>query len=270
MGKVIPEDVHDRCVEEAERLRKRLELVTAGARRMRCPEHATDASNGWGCPVCVYELRQSRAEWMSAARIHVQTIGLLDDRLIALAAALDGYAMDLAHTEALLIAEHGELEYTQEMLQSADDTAENLQSERDKYRAALRAPDGELWADLVARLMRNYEAALAESAGLRACLDRIEERAAGAAEYRNPPSYGREYAAYWRDVIREARAALAEGQPAGEPTQDAEPAQCRCREHWIGAQGEVCSRGAFPLASYLCLHCGRCRACHAQPAEGGK
>jgi hypothetical protein len=190
MGKVIPEDVHDRCVEEAERMRQANKLLR-GAIAASDERLARAAVKVWGDTGACYSC---------------DTPDDMADELLAL-------RLDLAHTEALLIAEHGELEYTQEMLQSADDTAENLQSERDKYRAALRAPDGELWADLVARLMRNYEAALAESAGLRACLDRIEERATGAAEYRNPPSYGRDYAAYWRDVVREERA-RAEGKPA--------------------------------------------------------
>jgi hypothetical protein len=262
MGKVIPEDVHAGCVEEAERLRKRLELVTAGARRMRCPEHATDASNGWGCPVCVYELRQSRAEWMSAARIHVQTIGLLDDRLIALGAALDGYAMDLAHTEALLEEAEGQRDQAWIDAEAADAIG--------KARAAIREN---------------------EAGRLRACLDRIEARAAGAAEYRNPPSYGRDYAAYWRDVVREERAEV-EGKPAGEPTQpssstcrtcpkcqalwidgrrgcDHDPAGCLCPE--VGWVGPVCERGEYqPMVGEICHECMRCRACHAQPAEGGK
>jgi hypothetical protein len=98
---------------------------------------------------------------------------------------------------------------------------------------------------------------------LRACLDRIEGRVR-----ENVFSVFGMTRGDILLMVREERAEV-EGKPAGEP-QDAEPAQCRCREHWIGAQGEVCSRGAFPLASYLCLHCGRCRACHAQPAEGGK
>jgi hypothetical protein len=96
----------------AERLRKRLELVTAAARRMRCAEHSTDASNGWGCPVCVYELRQSRAEWMSAARIHVQTIGqeiraqlaerdaMVEEAADEMAASVKASLMDAQHDHA--------------------------------------------------------------------------------------------------------------------------------------------------------------------------
>jgi hypothetical protein len=202
MGKVIPEDVHAGCVEEAERLRR--DLI---------------ASEAW------------RRDYQLSA-------GLLSIRVDELAAALDGYAMDLAHTEALYEELHRE---------HADQFSEMVKAQ-------------------------------SEARGLRACLDRIEERCAASGWERLVANKDSEtYDGGYYDgmgtavtIVREERAALAEGQPAGEPTQDAEPAQCRCREHWIGAQGEACSRGAFPLASYLCLHCGRCRACHAQPAEGGK
>ena len=51
--------------EAAETKVKELEEKNAallrGAHRIRCPEHAMDASNAWGCPGCVASLRDSLA-----------------------------------------------------------------------------------------------------------------------------------------------------------------------------------------------------------------
>jgi len=44
---------------EVVELTERLKTVRRNAQRMRCFEHETDASNGWGCPVCVHEMRLS-------------------------------------------------------------------------------------------------------------------------------------------------------------------------------------------------------------------
>jgi len=44
---------------EVAELTERLKTVRRNAQRMRCFEHEQDASNGWGCPVCVYEMRLS-------------------------------------------------------------------------------------------------------------------------------------------------------------------------------------------------------------------
>jgi hypothetical protein len=44
---------------------------------MRCPEHAMDASNGWGCPCCVHDLR-IRAQKAETALREVE-IGLLEN-----------------------------------------------------------------------------------------------------------------------------------------------------------------------------------------------
>lgn len=47
---------------ERDRLKEQNASLIRGAQRLRCPAHALDASNGWGCPVCVFELRQKLAE----------------------------------------------------------------------------------------------------------------------------------------------------------------------------------------------------------------
>lgn len=48
--------------EERDRLKEQNASLIRGAHRLRCPAHSLDASNGWGCPVCVFELRQQLAE----------------------------------------------------------------------------------------------------------------------------------------------------------------------------------------------------------------
>jgi hypothetical protein len=73
---------------QVEELTERNAGLIRGAQRMRCPEHATDASNGWGCPVCVSDLRaqveelkRERDRQRGAAEKHY---ALAEERLVLL------------------------------------------------------------------------------------------------------------------------------------------------------------------------------------------
>ena len=50
------------CALDSDEAREQqVESVIRGAHRIRCEAHETDASNAWGCPECVRELRDKLA-----------------------------------------------------------------------------------------------------------------------------------------------------------------------------------------------------------------